>query len=244
MDQAVYVRMANDEDSHWWFAGRREIIKCLIERACDLPDQPRILEAGCGTGGNLELLKHYGKVDAFELDEGARQIAEAKSGLPIMPGSLPDDVEIQSGSYDLIALFDVLEHVEYDCDSLKTLGQGLRENGKMLITVPAMQWLWSAHDEHHHHFRRYSKGSLTATVRRAGLEIETAGYFNTLLFPAAVAERFAKKLMGSTNASDEKPNRFLNSIFGTVFGFERHLAGRIPMPVGLSAFAVVRRPTP
>ena len=242
MDQAVYIRMAKDEESHWWFAGRREILRALIEREIRLPSAARILEAGCGTGGNLDLLTRYGRVDAFEYDARAREIASGKSGLPVMPGSLPSDVTLEEGAYDMIALFDVLEHIEHDSASLKTLGTGLAVGGKLLVTVPAMPWLWSAHDEHHHHFRRYTKGTLLDAVHRAGLEVEKAGYFNTLLFPLAVAERFAKKLAGSDTPSDEKPGALLNSTLGRIFASEKHIAGRVPMPFGLSLFAVVRNP--
>ena len=88
MDRAVFDRMAAQEDVHWWFAARRQILSAVISRLVDLPNEPRILEAGCGTGGNLQMLEGFGQVRAFELDADARRAAELKSDLAIAEGAL------------------------------------------------------------------------------------------------------------------------------------------------------------
>ena len=243
MDRAVYDRMGEAEAEHWWFVGRRAVLDALVRRHCALPADARVLEAGCGTGGNLEMLSEYGRLDAFEYDDTARRTASLKGGIDVQPGALPDEIAVPDDSYDLIALFDVLEHIEQDVPSLTTLGAKLAPGGRMLISVPAMPWLWSHHDVAHHHFRRYTKGSLRKTVEAAGLSVASSGYFNTLLFPAAISQRMVQKITGSQAPADAIPASWLNGLLGGIFRFERHFIGRVPMPFGLSLYAVVTRPS-
>lgn len=241
MDRAVYARMGAEEAEHWWFRGRRAVLQALIERYCAVPAAARVLEAGCGTGGNLAMLARYGALDAFEYDEAARAEAAAKGIVPVAHGALPDGIDVPDGVYALIALFDVLEHIEDDRASLVTLGAKLAPEGRMLVSVPAMPWLWSSHDAIHHHFRRYTTGSLRSVIEAAGLRAEKIGYFNTLLFPLAVAQRLGQRLTGHDTPADKMPAPWLNASLGAVFQAERHFAGRLPMPVGLSAYAIVTR---
>lgn len=201
-----------------------------------------MLEVGCGSGGNLELLSGFGRVDAIEQDATARATARGRSGLAVCEGALPHDLPVADGSYDLVALLDVLEHVDEDRASLAAIGRKLLPDGRLLITVPAMPWLWSAHDAVHHHKRRYTRASLGATIAAAGLQVERIGYFNGFLFPLAVASRLWKAIVGDSSGDDEMPSAPLNGALRKIFASERHLIGRVPFPLGLSVFAVVRRP--
>ena len=240
MDRAVFDRMDAQEEVHWWFKARRSIIRAVIERLVDLPDAPRILEAGCGTGGNLEMLGDFGAVRAFELDAAARDAAAAKSGLAVAEGALPGPIPFAAERFDVIGLFDVLEHVKEDEAALAALATRLTPAGRIVMTVPAFPWLWSAHDERHHHFRRYTGAHLAEVAAKAGLEVEHSFYFNTALFPVAVAMRALKRLTGSTSADDTLPSPLVNSAMHAVFASERHLVGRVAMPLGLSLGAVLK----
>lgn len=240
MDPSAYQGMNAVENRHWWFTARRRIIDRLIADM-NLPKDARILEAGCGTGGNLALLARHGQLEAFEYDAEARRLASAKKLCPIKPGMLPDGVDAPDASYDLVAMLDVLEHVEADTASLATLGAKLAPGGRLLVTVPAMPFLWSRHDELHHHKRRYTKASLAAALAAGGLSIDRIGYFNSLLFPIAVAQRLAAKVIGREEPLDAVPPRPLNRSLEAVFASERHMVGKIAFPFGLSLFAVTRR---
>jgi hypothetical protein len=99
--------------------------------------------------------------------------------------------------------------------------------------------MWSAHDTAHHHHRRYSKSGLRKVIESAGLNIQTLTYFNTLLFPLAAAARIAGKLTGKKESDDNLPPAPVNSLLGTIFGLERHLVGRLPLPAGVSLVALL-----
>ena len=239
MDSAVYDRMNDLEARHWWFVARRKIIASLIGRT--LEKRPaRILEAGCGSGGNLRMLGDFGEVDAFEYHDPAREAAARKTGMTIPFGALPDVLPFDR-DYDLIGLFDVLEHIEDDVGSLVALRQRLGEGGKILITVPALPALWSGHDVRHHHFRRYTKASLAEAAQKAGLKVTYASYFNFFLFPLAVAARAVKGLSRSDVPDDRMPSSWANALLTRVFGTERHLLGRVRLPIGLSLAVVLEK---
>jgi hypothetical protein len=98
--------------------------------------------------------------------------------------------------------------------------------------------MWSAHDVVNHHKRRYSKAGLRRLIEGSPLRLERIGYFNSLLFPLAIADRFAAKLRGKKDADVNLPSAPVNAALEAVFRAERHLVGRLPLPPGLSLFAV------
>ena len=111
----------------------------------------------------------------------------------VTQGYLPDGIPL-SETYSAVFALDVVEHVERDGDALATLASMLCPGGKLVLTVPAYQWLWSGHDVANHHFRRYDKSRITTLIRKTGLDIEFSSYFNTLLFPLKLAQHLKNKL--------------------------------------------------
>lgn len=234
MDRIVYERMAQHDTTHWWYRARREILSDYLKRWAAIPQRAHILEIGCGTGHNLPMLAEFGEIDAIEIDETAGAQASERLGKQVGSSPLPELVGVAPASYDLVAVLDVVEHVEDDVAALKAMAKLLKPGGKILITVPAHQWMWSAHDVVNHHKRRYSKATLSAALEKAGLEGHKLRWFNSLLFPAAVAARFAGKLSGKDDSDDSPPPKLLNTVFEKIFRLERHLLGRVPMTPGLS----------
>ena len=239
MERIVYDRMAELDERHWWYRARRDILGELIRREISLPADARILEVGCGTGHNLPMLGAFGHVDAIEIDEAARDIASRRLGHPVLNAPLPELSGIGSGSYDLIAILDVLEHIEADREALVSLASKLRPGGRILITVPAHPWMWSAHDVVNHHHRRYTRRALRAVVTEAELKLEMMSWFNSLLFPLAAAARLAGRITGKEDSDDKLPPAPINSLFEKVFALERYALGRVPFPPGVSLAAIV-----
>jgi SAM-dependent methyltransferase len=238
MERVVYQQMAALDERHWWYCARRKIIADLIRRETQLPNDAHILEIGCGTGHNLAMLSGFGHVDGLELDEEARSLSEKRLGRKIMSSPLPELAEVPDRHYHLIGAFDVIEHIEDDHAALASIARKLRTGAKFILTVPAHQWMWSAHDVVNHHKRRYSKRALKALFESSPLRLERIGYFNSLLFPLAVAERTASRLRGKDDADVKLPSPPLNAALEKVFACERYLVGRLPLPPGLSLFAV------
>lgn len=240
MDRVVYDRMAAHDSTHWWYRARRDILADYLARYGELPANARILEIGCGTGHNLPMLSRFGEVDAIEIDPAAREIASDRLGKRVGAAPLPALPGVPRGTYDLVAVLDVVEHIEDDVAALRAMGTLLRPGGKILIAVPAHQWMWSAHDVVNHHYRRYSKETLKAAIAEAGLRPDKLGYFNSLLFPLAAGARLLGRITGREDSDDSPPPPAINSLFETIFRLERHLVGRMPMAPGVSLVTLAK----
>ncbi|MDR1828056.1 MAG: class I SAM-dependent methyltransferase [Methylobacteriaceae bacterium] len=240
MDPSAYVLMSETEDKHWWFRGRRAAITVLLD-SLKLPAGAAICELGAGTGGNLALLKRYGTVSGLELDEYARDLACKKSGLDILPGKLPQDVPFADHSFDLVCLFDVLEHVHEDYETLVAIRRLLKPGGAVMITIPAYQWMWSAHDKVLHHFRRYSRTRFTELFTSAGYRAEKLSYFNLTLFPLAAVVRLMDRLLKREKSTgDQVPFGPINSLFAWITETEAQLLKTRNLPYGSSLVAILR----
>jgi len=241
VESAVYDRMERLDGEHWWFVARRRILGDQIE-ALALPPDACILEVGCGPGGNLAMLSRFGSVSAMEVNEDARRVAAERSGLIIHGGRLPDDLSFEAGSFDLIAALDVIEHIDDDRAAVASLARLLRPGGALVMTVPAYRWLWSDHDDIHHHKRRYVLGGVRALFTGTGLSVVKLSYFNTLLFPLIAAVRLWTKLTGwGGRADDEMPGPLANHILGAIFSAERHVLRFFSLPAGVSILCIARR---
>ena len=242
MERKIYDQMAELDSRHWWFTARHRILDGIIERIVKPPADARILELGAGTGHNLAMLSRFGRVEASELDPGARQLASERLGRTVVEAALPDLSMFPVATYDLIALLDVLEHVPDDRASLASIKDRLKPGGALLLTVPINPWMWSAHDVAHHHHRRYRKREIESLAKDAGYEIELISPFNSLLFPPIAAVRLVGKAIGKDDSDDAMPSPIVNTVLDRIFGLERELIGRVPMPFGVSLVAVLRRP--
>ena len=244
MSPDAYLEMSETEDRHWWFRGRRRIRSALVA-SLRLPAQARILEVGSGTGGNLRMLAGFGSVSAMEMDAGARELAARKlgGGFDVRAGRCPGEIPFEGQRFDLICMFDVLEHIEEDVDTLRALRGLLADGGRILVTVPACRWLWSAHDEFLHHKRRYTAAGLRQVAEGAGLEVRRLSHFNALLFPLAAVARLKDRLMGSAQATGTSvPAGPVNAALEGVFALERRLLPRMDLPFGVSLMAILAAP--
>lgn len=241
MDPKAYLEMKSVEQRHWWFVARRKIIESVIAQL-NLPATARILEVGCGTGGNLKMLSSYGRVDAIEMNQDAVALVRKEHGdsVRVIQGVLPGISAGMVGQYDLVCMFDVLEHIEDERAVLKDVRSLLNGTGKLIVTVPAYGWLWGAHDEFLHHKRRYTLHQLEQALTGSGLAQTKLSYFNTWLFPLVAFGRLFDKLSKPTSSTGTGvPPVGINWLLKTIFTSEKWLLkiGRIPFGVSLLAIS-------
>lgn len=234
------------ENELWWYVGMRRISAALLDRW--LPPGARILDAGCGTGGNLQWLARYGTAYGIDLSSQAVSYCVRRRLPAVSRGSV---VELPFGdaSFDLVTSFDVVYHldVEDDVAALAEMRRVLRPGGWLLVRVPAFEQLRSRHDAAVHTRQRYRLAELERKTQQAGLAIKRSSYANTLLFPAAVVSRllahYRKGDDTNGSESDVQPVApLLNTALGSVLALEATLLARIDLPVGLSAIVLAQRP--
>lgn len=241
MERIAYEGLSAAEAVHWWHTGRRRIIASELRRL-DLPADAELVEVGAGSGGNLQMLSEFGSIGACEMDARARASANEKGLCVVQNGYLPDGLPFANASADLVGIFDVLEHVEQDERALQSLSDVLKPGGRLVLTVPAYQWLWSRHDEYLHHFRRYSKRSLKDRLDGAGFRVKRVTYFNSFLLPVAVAVRVLN-LRGRDGRSlgGRTPPAVVNGALKQILQLEASLLRMFDLPAGLSLLAVAEK---
>lgn len=245
MDTKLYDAHARLDDEHWWFLGRRSIVRDTLKRHLHpLVGTRRILDAGCGTGGNLAMLKEFGDVTGVELEHMAVEAARKRTGnaVRILEGGIPDGLP-KGEQFDVITMFDVLEHLDDPVGAVNALRELLTPSGQLVITVPAFQFLWSKHDDLNHHKRRYDFAELKQHLEKGGMKVGFHSYFNSLLFgPVAAVRLFRKVVPGSESDSDYGSGGGLtNWALTKLFSAERHVASRLPVPFGVSLLAIASR---
>jgi SAM-dependent methyltransferase len=238
MEREAFDEMRRVQAWHWWFVARRRILASQIA-ALELPEKARILEVGCGPGGNLGMLSRFGEVTGLEPDPQARRYAARTAGVPVTAGALPLP-ETPAEQFDMVAALDVLEHIGDDAGAADGLRELTRPGGYVVATVPAYGWMWSGHDELHHHQRRYSRRAFGRLLEGAGLRIRRLTHFNTVLFPVIAGVRLATR--GTSGAADTAPGRPVNRLLTEVFAAERHALRLGDLPFGVSLLAIAERP--
>ena len=242
MEQHTYSIMYEVEGTHWWFAGRRRIISSFVEEICremDV-DRPRILDVGCGTGANLELLGRFGEAEGVDVSEDALAFCRAR-GLQNVRHGEAEKLPYQDGTFDLVTALDVVEHLDDDVAGLREMRRVLRKNGRALLFVPAFMFLWGVQDDVSNHRRRYTLSGLRRVVREAGFEVERATYANISFFAPILAGRILMRAVGLRPASENNINiGALNGVLGRVLGAESSILRHVNFPFGVSALCVAR----
>jgi SAM-dependent methyltransferase len=240
-----YELMYRVEDRHWWYQGMASITRLLIERWVQ-PDAPlKILDAGCGTGAAMTTyLAEYGEVTGVDLYPQAMEYSRRRKARLLARASVLD-LPFVPASFDLVTSFDVLYErgVRSDATALREFARILAPLGRVLLRLPAYDWLRGRHDERVHTRRRYTAKQLRTLLEQAGFDVEHVSYANTLLFPLAVLKRLGESLFPlKENASDlTLDTGMFNTLFRTILSSEAPLIAKFGLPFGLSVVAVGRK---
>lgn len=249
MDPRLIKQMFELEDHHWWFRGRRQIVLHLVRKYGAAPgrdcERRKICDLGVGAGLLLRELAPEAEVYGLDQSEEALRAARQRGLTNLARGWLPDQVPYADQSFDLVLLLDVLEHIEEDRAALRKALSLLKDDGILICTVPAYQFLWSGHDTAHGHKRRYTKSAIRRLFDGLAVEIKILSYFNTILFPPAVVQRLAQKWFRGGKRGPEQlvatPPGPINLLLTGIFAVERYLLPYLPLPFGLSLLCLVRK---
>jgi SAM-dependent methyltransferase len=191
MEERELRALLEADEYHWWYRGRRQIIRAELDRLA-LPVGARVLDAGCGSGRTLQDLSAYGEVSGIELSELAAEHARGRGLGEVRVGRV-EELPWEDHSFDLVTCLDVLEHTPDDRAALRELRRVTKTGGWLLLTVPAYPALWSTHDVVNHHYRRYTRRALRHAATDAAWRVDRLTSFNSLLLPAAAAVRLSQR---------------------------------------------------
>jgi ubiquinone/menaquinone biosynthesis C-methylase UbiE len=247
MEEFVYEVLNHDE--WWWEVGRRELVKNLLHRfgvngvegSQTNGTGPRILEIGCGSGALLQDLQHYGT--AVGLDVAAPALANCRDrGLDCVSLADVTALPFADEQFNVVIAIDVLEHVEDDAAAIREINRVTKNGGKVILTVPAFQMLWSRRDVQCHHHRRYLRDDFRTRVQKGGFRILKSTYINLpLFFPLFMmvkAGRLSSKQAPSIRMDYALVPPPINQILSRVVEYEAKLLRRISLPLGSSIACV------
>lgn len=243
MQARVYEITYEVEGKHWWFVGRRKIIAAFVEQVCRRigKRRPRILDVGCGTGANLQMLSRFGVAEGVDISAEALEFCRAR-GLAKVKQGPAEALPFEDASFDLVTGLDVVEHLDDDVAGLREMRRVLRPRGRVLLFVPAFMFLWGVQDEVSHHRRRYTRAQLRRAIEAAGLSVERSTYANLTFFLPTLVGRFIMRLTGLRPESEANINvSALNGFFGRLLGAESWWLKRMSFPFGVSIVCIARR---
>ena len=242
MMRHTYPLLYKVEESHWWFIGRRQIIRSFVKEICArvTDRRPRILDVGCGTGANLILLSRFGDAEGVDVSPDALAFCRERGLNNVRLGSA-EELPYEDGIFDLVTAFDVVEHMDDDVAGLREMRRVLRPGGRVLLFVPTFMFLWGVQDEVSHHRRRYRLSELRRAVTQAGFEVERTTYANITFLAPIFLVRALMRLTGIKTSSENRINiPALNRIFASILGAESMLLRFMNLPIGVSGLCVAR----
>jgi SAM-dependent methyltransferase len=249
MDAAEYANIAALERTHWYYAGKRQLVREWIQRVRPPGRADLLLDCGAGTGLFAEEMAAQCRVMVLDDHEEALRLLRARFRPEQILSLAGDQVPLPDASLEYVTALDVLEHVPDDAAVVRGFHRLLKPGGLAVVTVPASMALWSDWDVALHHFRRYDRAQLKTLFPLAQWEVVQSNYTNVLVYPAVWAVRRwrawrqgteAKGRPGAAVRSEDKiPPRWLNALLRAAF--VALARSRVPFPFGVSLLLVARR---
>jgi len=242
MELKEYKLMYQSENAHWWFSAKRLFIKTYLSF---LPKKKKlkILDIGCGTGRNLELLNKFGFTSGIDSSKLAVKFCK-KRGLKNINYGLANKLSYSLSVFDLITLFDVLYHKEIknDLQVLKEAYRVLKSKGFILVTDCAYQFLYGPHDQAMHARQRYLKKELESKLKKAGFKIIKSSHIFTFTSPFLLINRLLSKYLKLKSGSDVSPTPgLINQLLIFILKIESNLLSFINLPFGSSIIILAQK---
>ena len=248
-DASYFPHLVAAEDRHFWFRARNAVIRAVVAALePQLPAGYRVLEVGCGSGNTLRVLEavcRRGFVVGLDSEREGLATARQRVSCGVIAAdlrALPFDPSI---AFDVVAMFDVLEHIPDDGAALAATRSRMRPGATLLITVPAAPELWGPFDEAAHHCRRYTIGTLSAVLQSCGFDVRYLSPFMASLYPLAWLKRrlLRSRRLGtaSTDAvlDDLRVVPVVNACLAWLLAAEAGpIAARRRLPFGTSLLAI------
>jgi SAM-dependent methyltransferase len=243
-----------EEDRHWWFASRTRALNAVLGPLLLESEDFRLLDVGCGAGNMIHHLSRYGRVKGLDIDERPVKVARQR-GYDVDQYDVTQPLPFDPATFDAVTALDVIEHNEDDLAILADSCRVLKPGGHIIITVPALMWLWSHNDEINAHVRRYTAADLKEKLTKTGFEIRRVTYNNFFVFPLAAAlillrrSSQAEPELASHHLSEEEyqvemepASPPVNAVLTVVGKVEAALIGQVNLPIGTSLIAVGQKP--
>lgn len=244
MDQKIYDYYASGtEEKHWWHIARRQILKNFIDCHINFPNDAKILDVGCGTGAEMAFLQQYGEIYGVDTSEEMINVCKNRklsNSIVVSANNLPFKNEM----FDLVTCLDTLEHIEAEKRTIEEIYRVCKNNGHLVLTVPAGQYLFGPYDISAGHYKRYSKRYTTKLLTENGFKIIKASYFNFFLYLPIAFIRILNKYI-PINAGSEKalkvPSNAINNILKSIFSLESYLLQHLNFPFGVSLVIIAKK---
>lgn len=246
MNEKLLEYFNDIERTHWWWEGRREILRQHLPKGSGL----KVLDIGCGSGETMTFVKSFlerPEVTGVDSSQVAVNFAKKRGHKVIKTDAL--HLPFKDGTFDVILMLDVIEHIKDDRAFLMEAKRVLKKGGKIIVTAPALQFIWSSHDTGQGHQRRYTRHMIRDLSRHCNLRITRMSYFNFFLSPAIIAIRLLSKLplFSKFGEYDSDLNfkvakkSYLNSILKFIFVTEIKMMTYVSYPIGISVCAIFKK---
>lgn len=233
MDTQAFEYLKEGEGG-WWYRGRESFVTQMLQNQ-NLSRDGRVLDFGSGYGAMHPFLSEYGTVDAYEIDASAAEGCRTRGYRHVF--TEPNQLAVVP-SYRTVGAFDVLEHLADDRLAIRRIYDLLLPGGTFVATVPAFKFLWSAHDELHHHFRRYTITEIQQRLQKAGFTNIRATYWNMTLLPAA----YLARMVGAGGGKALTPAPFVGRVFSAILRLESVVVPHMPLPFGTGIVIIGMKP--
>ena len=239
---------ARAEARHFWFRGFRAFVTPLLQRAAAGRNAARLLDCGCGTGANVELLDRFGRAYGFDLSDIGLRLGREAARTRLARATVTA-APFPTGSFDIVTSFDVLYSLQ-DRDETLAIAEMfrlLKPGGYALVNVAAMHVLRGDHSVLSREVRRYSRADLRSRLQAAGFVVERLTYTNATLFPPLAIARLLQRRRGlrregETDAEITVPPEPINAIMTGVMHLEALWLRVFDAPFGSSLLCLARKP--